>query len=332
MLGVALAASFWLLQCVTAQPLEPFQSEPIEELVPLPRHVWDTNYLAKRQDVDASLGLQESEQFMWASSNSLSSPRQSNDRTNISQETTDHNKPPTVVSVVVTSKQDELIIDMEKFALFLKSVQCTENMILEFRFKLAFLAAQKAWEWVNFNGIRSFVLIANWKGCGDDRSKEPWVVSNAVFDEKALKIKLVAVKSTWKKVSNTMVLDFGDFIPGDNGGHDKRILDISLDKAFTLDLSSNFPTEIANWAWDFDNAHAKLDIRCNACGTRGTLVFAGHVEASLFGGLEKFELSATPNNIGADVNLELAFEGSVDFTGADRPGREFELVQLVSVL
>lgn len=74
--------------------------------------------------------------------------------------------------------------------------------------------------------------------------------------------------------------------------------------------------------------YCSLGINCNGCGTTGTLVFAGHIEASLFGGLEKFELSATPNNIAANLDLEVLFEGEVDYVGLDPFAKEFTLLQL----
>jgi hypothetical protein len=84
--------------------------------------------------------------------------------------------------MIVYTKQDEQILDMDLFAWDLKSVNCSETMTLQFKHDLIFKAAQASWEWVNFNGVRTFVLVADWKGCGAQRSRDPWVVSNAQFD------------------------------------------------------------------------------------------------------------------------------------------------------
>src|SRR5262249_38844925 len=156
--------------------------------------------------------------------------------------------------------------------------------------------------------------IASWDGCGDKRDRDPWVVSNATFDDRRFQISLNAVKSTWKNVSHTMILDFGDFVPN-SLSTDKRFLDISLNKAFTLDVSSQWPTEIAHVEIVKPYASAGLTLNCNGCGTTGTVVFAGHVEVGLFDGLKVFQLSATPHDVSANLNLEVIFQGEVDYVG-----------------
>jgi hypothetical protein len=54
----------WLLHFTVAKP------DPMDVLLPLPRHAWDTSFIAKRDDTNTSVGLQSQEQFMWTSSNS----------------------------------------------------------------------------------------------------------------------------------------------------------------------------------------------------------------------------------------------------------------------
>ncbi|KAH8816950.1 hypothetical protein F5884DRAFT_665295 [Xylogone sp. PMI_703] len=280
--------SLWLLQLATAV-------ESPHVLEPLPRHLWDRSIIS-RDDAAASLSLQNQEQFLWTSSNGEF-----------------HTKHSTVVSMVVVSKQDQLIIDMDKFKFELLSVNCTENMMMQFRHDWSYQAAVKSWEWVNFNGIRSFVMVTDYKGCGADKSRDPWVVSNIRYSPSNRTVYLDGVKKTWKDVSNSYTLDFGDFDPTPGASAvDKRFLDVSLNKAFTLDLSSTFPSDIVNWT----SPEANLAITCDNCGTKGTLVFAGHIEASLFGGIETFVISATPHGIEANVNLNVSFEGEVDFSGA----------------
>ncbi|EBA27300.1 uncharacterized protein AFUA_2G00270 [Aspergillus fumigatus Af293] len=301
--SLVLLALTWLLNAVIAV------ENDLIDLQPLARHVWDKDALRKRDDPAGSVALQDHEQFMWTSGN-------------------EPNTKVTAVSMVVWSRQDERILDMDKISFALDSVSCTDGMTLKFKNKLFYLAAKFAWEWVNYNDMRSFVMVSSWEGCGTPRERDPWVVSNAVFDDKASTAKLAATKSTWQKVSNTTVLDFGDIVVGHQGTKDKRFLDVSLNKAFTLDVSSSFPTEIVNWTMNTPFVDASLAINCVNCGTTGTLAFAGHVEASLFGGLEKFELSAAPRNIAANLDLSLEFKGEVDFDGLPAPGKEWTLVEL----
>lgn len=64
-------------------------------------------------------------------------------------------------------------------------------------------------------------------------------------------------------ISIAMILDFGDFVPGGGkSGNDKReleerVLDVSLNKAFTLDLNTNFPSKIADWNISLPNVDAQ---------------------------------------------------------------------------
>ncbi|KAF9886762.1 hypothetical protein FE257_011139 [Aspergillus nanangensis] len=297
-------AILWLLNLVTAAI-----PNDLIDLHPIPRHVWDTAALAKRDDAAAGVSLQDHEKFMWASGEKP-------------------NSAVTAVSMVVYSKQDEKILDLDKLAFALDKVTCGDSMTLKFKNKLFYAAAKIAWNWVNYNDLRSFVVIANWEGCGDPKARNPWVVSNAVFNDKTSTATLAATQSTWQKVSNSYTMDFGDIILGSDGSKDKRWLDFDLSKAFTIDLSSEFPSEIANWTMTNPYVDAYLAISCDDCGTEGTLQFAGHVEGSVFGGIDKFEVSATPHGISAHLGISLDFHGEVDFDSMPAPGDEFTLVEL----
>ncbi|PKY02708.1 hypothetical protein P168DRAFT_239504 [Aspergillus campestris IBT 28561] len=295
-------AILWLVSIVSAVPND------LIDLHPVPRHLWDTAAFAKRDDAGNSVALQDHGEFMWASGK-------------------DANTMVTAVSMVVYSKQDEKILDLDKLALVLESVTCGEKMALKFKNKLFYAAAKIAWGWVNFNDQRSFVVVANWKGCGDPKARNPWVVSNAAFNDKTATVTLDSVESTWQKISNSYTMDFGDIMLGDSG-KDKRWLDFDLSKAFTVDLSSKFPSEIANWTLNTPYVDAHLAITCDDCGTEGTVKFAGHIEGSVFGGLDKLEVSATPHGVSAHVGVSLDFHGDVDFEGLPAPGDEFTLLEL----
>jgi hypothetical protein len=52
-----------------------------------------------------------------------------------------------------------MVIGMARFSFALKAVYCTEDMWVQFRHNISFQAAKKQWDWVNFNGMRSFVLL-----------------------------------------------------------------------------------------------------------------------------------------------------------------------------
>lgn len=225
-------------------------------------------------------------------------------------------KQSTVLSMVMYSQEDELIVSMERFAHDLKSVECDENMSLTFKSNLTFGLVQKSWNWVNFNDLRTFVMVANYPGCGKNQSRDPWVVSNVTFDSSSLTVHMDAVLKTWKDVAHTYTLDFGDFTPSTQA-EEKRFLDISFDKSFTVDLTSTLPTDIFSITSDNGLRNVSLDINCNDCGTTGDIVFRGHIEASLFDGITVLQLSATPHNISANLNLTFELEGMLNLDITD---------------
>ncbi|KAF2748758.1 hypothetical protein M011DRAFT_457470 [Sporormia fimetaria CBS 119925] len=267
------------------------------ELVPIPRQEWDPalQHIGKRQNAPAAntpvnITLQDHEQILWTSPN-------------------------------MWTRADSLIIDMAKFSLHLKSVNCTSNMSAQFWHKAAYLIAKKEWEWVNFNGLRSFVLIADHFKCGRDWSLDPWVVRNARFDDKTLTIRLDAAKKTWKEVTSRYTMDFGEV---ERGGNHKRQLDWDYSKAFTVPLNSNFPRTIMQRKWP----NADFGVFCVDCGTSGGLRFAGHIEGSLFGGVDQLSMTVTPEAIQANLGFEVTFGGRYNFRGKDFARQEIEVIDI----
>ncbi|KAI9369062.1 hypothetical protein BJX61DRAFT_180761 [Aspergillus egyptiacus] len=297
-------ASLWLLsQLVSALPASP-------ELFRVPRHVWDTSTVRRDEDA-SSITPVDHEEFVWAS-------------------TDEPNKKAVVVSMVAYAKQDERILDMDKFSFALESASCNaDDMSFEFKHKLIYLAAKTAWQWVNYNDMRSFVLVPSWEGCGEDKSHDPWVVSQVQFDDKTQKVVLTSTKSTWKKVMNTFILDFGEVVLG--GQNTKRDIIPDLDEKFTLDVGATLPSKIFEWKIREGVLNGTLTANCDDCGTSGQLVFAGHIEASLgWTGvdIDKFEISVTPQDLQAHVGLSLEFLGEIDFRGLVSPSEEITLLEI----
>ena len=232
-----------------------------------------------------------------------------------------------VVTMVVWTKQDRMIIDMARFAFQLKAVSCTEDMWVQFYHNKTFQAAKKSWEWVNFNGMRSFVLIPDHLKCGRDWSLEPWLVSDVTFDQINLKVILDATKSSWKNVTHTYNIDFGEIQRGGTQSNDvaKRQ---EFERALTLNLASSWPSKIFSKTWPHSSGSVTFDITCVECGTQGTLVFAGHIEGNPFTGIDKLWISADPNGIRADLNLEVTLAGTYNFKGKDFAKSEWTLINI----
>ena len=293
------------------------------DLEPIPRHLWDPELaelgpnLERRDDVPANVTLSDHEQMLWSTGNKTG---------------TNHS---TIVSLVTWTPQSQRIIDMGKFAWELQAVRCKSDMMLQFRHNASFQAAQREWEWVNFNTMRSFVMVADHIKCGKDWSADPWVVSRAVYHAHNLTILLHAEKSTWKKVTHSYMLDFGEIQRGGTGNppgpgpwpphlKDKRQFDFNFDGAFTLNLASTWPRTFVNETWQ----GTKFTVVCADCGVQGALEFAGHIEGSVFGGLDHLMISARPLQLGAALNLEASLSGFYNFAGKDWASNEFELFNI----
>ncbi|KAJ0420335.1 hypothetical protein BJY00DRAFT_313272 [Aspergillus carlsbadensis] len=309
MLRVLVLATLWVWHAVAVLSLP---DADFEDLVPVPRHVWDKS-LTPSAEGAASVELADHERFVWASSESPSEKS-------------------IVVNMVTYSKQHERIIDMDRFSFALDDeTSCNvDNFSLRFKHPLIYEAAKTAWNWVNYDDLRSFVIVPSWKGCGDHRSHEPWVVTKVEFDDDASKVVLDAALSTWKKVMNTFVLDFGEAAL--EGCSDKHDIIPEINNRLALDITSSFPKELFSWEPETRTPHARLKAICNGCGTEGAVVVSGHVEAGRSStGIEvnKFELSVKPQGVKTHVGVSLAFDGEANFRGStQQPSREINLVNI----
>jgi hypothetical protein len=194
---------------------------------------------------------------------------------------------------------EELIISMERFASELKAVNCSNNMMMAFKSNASYSSAINSWEWVNFNENRTFILIANYPGCGAEKSRQPWVVSSVAYDPAHLVVHLNATKKSWKEVAHTFHLDFGKYSPASLSNKHRRF---GFDKQVSLDLAATLPVDLVG-------SFKGVSITCKSCGTKGTLTLAGHIEYSWFS-LSAFTLSAQPKAVELALNLNLALSGS----------------------
>jgi hypothetical protein len=193
---------------------------------------------------------------------------------------------------------EELIISMERFADQLKDVSCNQDMVMSFKSKDSYSTAVASWDWVNFSKNRTFIMVANYPGCGAADSRQPWVVSNAAYDAENLAVHLNATKKTWKEVAHTYSLDFGRYSPPTSRKNRRQF---NGDKQISLDLGATLPIDLTS---GYGGAANGLSIACKACGTQGKITLDGHIETSWFQ-ITVFTLTAKPVGLQADLNLAL---------------------------
>ena len=179
-----------------------------------------------------------------------------------------------------------------------------------------------------------FVFVGDQHKCGRDWSPQPWVVSRLQYHAKNLTITMRAEKSSWRKVADMYTLDFGmtgpERMPASSAGASNLAArawfdwDLSFDPTFRLSLASRWPRTFLNKTFGPKN-EANLAVICAECGIQGGLTFAGHIEGSLLGGIDHLVVSATPDQLSANLALEATFKGKFSFKNTDWAKGEEEL-------
>lgn len=76
--------------------------------------------------------------------------------------------------MTLLSTDGKPLINMESFEDSTKSVECGEQMKLEFVSKEAFDSAVASWGWVNEDETHEFIMIANHRGCSPEDERTPY--------------------------------------------------------------------------------------------------------------------------------------------------------------
>jgi hypothetical protein len=230
------------------------------------------------------------------------------------------------VNMTLNTKMDELVISMEQFAGELRAVNCSSHMMMAFISNATFQHAIASWSWVNFNENRTFIMIANYAGCGPDKTRQPWVVQNVKYDPMDLIVYLNATKKSWKEIAHTYSLDFGKYRPPTTNDPKRSIIDTT--HSFFIDLNHPLPqallpdTSLADFLPNSTLSQFDFEIDCNDCGSNGSLELQGHVESDIYNGLSDFTLTVIPHGIGAALDLKLIATGTVP---TDTWGHQWDL-------
>ncbi|KAK4445695.1 hypothetical protein QBC34DRAFT_471872 [Podospora aff. communis PSN243] len=214
-----------------------------------------------------------------------------------------------LASVRITPFPGQRIIDMERFIDGISEATCSEDMILRFSQRQAFVMAQTQWNWVNLGANRAFVLVSDPALCSSGISRDPWLVSHIAFDPAALVIRLDAVKKMWSEVTYEYELNFGAALTRPTPNK-RALLDFAYDGAYEIPLTTPFPTDLfAFTAGDSGAANFKFDVKCQQCGIFGKLAISGYAAGNYLTGVKQVDFSVRPFGVRADLNLELFFSG-----------------------
>jgi hypothetical protein len=199
--------------------------------------------------------------------------------------------------------ESESIIGMEKFAGLLKSVDCSNNpLVLEFKDNATFTSAKQSWSWVSQDVNNTFVLVANYEGCGPDGERQPYLVNNITFDPEYFKIFLEAQQKEWQDVAKTYSFNMG-YRPSLNSSNSSAMA--KRDEDFTLSLASNLDRNL--FSKEVNGIDLSLD--CVHCGTSGSLLVDFHLDVDWFDTTVIMKVS--PQEVAAYLQLALSAQGTL---------------------
>jgi hypothetical protein len=201
--------------------------------------------------------------------------------------------------------QYERVIAMERFANQLKSVQCAEDMMLEFLDDATFEYAKNVWNWVNSEVNHTFIMVTNYAGCADDMERLPFVVSNIEYDEAANKAFLKAELKDWEEIAHSYTLNVGHtpLTPTHRSLMSRGILPRDTD--FTMSLASSYDQNL------FSDTVGEWTTQVDAViSTEGKLNVDMDIDVAWFK-LKSAAMSITPENVAASIQLALSEKGKL---------------------
>ena len=221
-----------------------------------------------------------------------------------------------MVNLTVTyGSENQKVISDDRFSSLTSSIKCSASFDLityTFKDEDSYKKIVDNWEWVNKQVFRSFILTTTHSGCQatpDANGRQAFQVNgitwNAGQHQAALKVQAKTFKDATGASDTTghsrntwsMIVDSKGIKPA---GQQKRQ---SLDKTFTIDLSSDFTQNIARVG--------PFSIDCTKCGTQGNLNFrfqyAPHIFTSSTGSAELDTVG-----VGASAQITISASGNAD--------------------
>jgi len=212
----------------------------------------------------------------------------------------------------MSTGNNELVISMERFKSLLKNVECGEKSILAFKNKESFEYATRAWNWVNEDETHSFILIADYAGCGPDEERVPYYIHNADYDEEKFTAYLYGKEIPWDQAARTFDLDYGtatvvheSSVPGIARRFGP---DISYNKDVTMGLNAGLNGNIFTAGTPSSDFYVKLD--CTDCGLKGALIIAGRISVDLTD-VKELSISLEPRDVSASLTLAMRAKGKL---------------------
>jgi hypothetical protein len=191
---------------------------------------------------------------------------------------------------------------MDRFTGMLNAVDChAESMMLQFNSNDSFNSARHSWNWVSDAVNNTFVLIANYDGCGPDQERQPFLVNDLRFVEANFTVFLEAQQKEWEDVAKTYSFNMG-YRPPLNSS----VLAPRDDPDFVMSLASNFNRNLFSTTID----GIDLSVDCVNCGTSGKLNVDFDLDVNVFSD-SHLAMKVSPQDVAAFLQLRLSASGTL---------------------
>lgn len=191
---------------------------------------------------------------------------------------------------------------MDRFTGMLAAVDChAESMMLQFNSNASFTSARNSWNWVSDAVNNTFVLIANYEGCGPDQERQPFLVNDLTFIEANFTVFLDAQQKEWEDVAKTYSFNMG-YSPPLNSS----VLARRDDPDFVMSLESNFNRNL----FSTEVNGIELSVDCVNCGTSGRLNVEFDMDVNVFSD-SHLAMKISPQDVAAFLQIALSAKGTL---------------------
>lgn len=189
---------------------------------------------------------------------------------------------------------------MDRFSSLLSNVDCDAGPTLEFKDAMSYQSAHDSFHWVNQVSNRSFVLVTDWPGCGDD-GRTPYIVNHITWDNSSFTATLDGSASSWVDALPESSLHFSS-----SGIGTTALQKRSKPHDYTLSMAQDFSMDdIISETVD----GVTVELGCSPCFSTGELDFELEVDNLL---KHTGRLSVTPSGLATLITMTLKVSGELD--------------------
>jgi hypothetical protein len=171
----------------------------------------------------------------------------------------DANNPNAAVSYAPDDPSTQRVIGMESFGDWVKGVKCSDEQVtIQFKSSDTYEKTKDAWQWLDEDNRRNFVMIVEHPDCGPQRL--PYVVEEVDYDPSTNSATMTAKRERWSAACPTykLKLDTEGLVPA-GGNLGKR-------EQTTIDMTQSFDQTLFSQPFGSVN----VELNCKGCNLKGS--------------------------------------------------------------